>query len=113
MRLVRREFAKALEDYTTAIKFNENFAGAYFNRGAVHLALKQYNAAIADWGNAINIEPDFLNAYVARGKVKVMLNRIEEAKVDLQIGLNITEKQGNNELKVVIQRRLRELNEMK
>ena len=47
---------RALVEYETAIRKNENNADNYFNRGNVKLNQEEFNEAHADFERAIDIE---------------------------------------------------------
>jgi len=50
--------AIAIEAFNTAISLDPNYAEAYFHRGIVFFARRQYDKAIADIEAAIKINPD-------------------------------------------------------
>ena len=64
---VRSENGKAIEFYDKAIELNPRLLLGYNNRGAAHMALKNYNAAIEDFTRAIGLDPTNAGAYSNRG----------------------------------------------
>ncbi|MEO6550094.1 MAG: tetratricopeptide repeat protein [Ferruginibacter sp.] len=62
-----RQYDKAIESYTEAIKLGPDMAGAYMNRGFAYIMEKQYDAAIQDYSKAINLAPDNKLNYYNRG----------------------------------------------
>lgn len=101
---------KALAAYDTAIRLQPDYAEVYNNRGNIKSGLGSHDAALEDYDEAIRLNPDFMNAYINRGIVQLGLNNIGEAKTDLQKALKLAEQQGNENLKVYIEKRLQELN---
>jgi tetratricopeptide (TPR) repeat protein len=56
-RYARREFDRAIEDYSEAIRLDPNFARGYSNRALVHEARSDFDRAIADYNQAIGLDP--------------------------------------------------------
>ena len=63
----RRNYEKALEHYTEALRLNPQLAGAYNNRGNVYNSMGEHDCAIRDFIKAIQLRPDFADAYNNRG----------------------------------------------
>ena len=101
---------KALSAYNTAIRLQPDYAEVYNNRGNIKSGLGSHDAALEDYDEAIRLNPNFMNAYINRGIVQLGLNNIDEAEADLQKALELAEQQGNENLKVYIEKRLQELN---
>ena len=82
----------AIEDYTQAIKINQNwgkFSGtyrgiisAYYNRGLAHSYQKENQKAIADYTKAIELQPDDADAYYKRGNAHYELKEYQKAIAD-------------------------------
>jgi tetratricopeptide (TPR) repeat protein len=51
----KKEYAKAVAEYTKAVQINENFAEAYFKRGLAYDLLAQDDPAIADFTKVIEL----------------------------------------------------------
>ncbi len=111
-RISLKQYLPAMNDFDQAIKLNFNAATAYVGRGLARLELNKRDDAFIDFDNAISIDPNYASAYAVRGEAKVSENDIAGAKSDFQSALNLAEKQGKNELKITIEERLQELNEM-
>jgi tetratricopeptide (TPR) repeat protein len=62
-----RDYARAIADYTGAIRLKPDFAHAWYNRGTAHQAQGDYDRAIADYTEAIRLQPTYFRAYKNRG----------------------------------------------
>lgn len=58
-------------DYDMVIKLNPDFVYAYFNRGNLRCAQRDFRAAIQDYSEAINRDPEFAEAYFNRGLARL------------------------------------------
>src|SRR5262249_25679927 len=63
----RRDFEKAIADFSKAIEIDPNYAESFNERGIAYREMKDYNRAIADQTKAIEINPRFARAYNSRG----------------------------------------------
>ncbi|RHJ81912.1 tetratricopeptide repeat protein [Parabacteroides sp. AM08-6] len=70
-------------DYDMAIKLNPGFVYAYFNRGNLRCALRDFRAAILDYNEAIRRDPEFAEAYFNRGLARLSLGDINQGIADL------------------------------
>ena len=111
-RINLEQYLPAMEDFDRVIKLNLNKANAYVGRGVARLELGERDDAFIDFNNAISIDPDYASAYAVRGEAKVFENDITGARSDFQYALDLAEKLGKSELRIVIEERLQELNEM-
>ena len=111
-RISLKQYLPAMNDFDQAIKLNFNAATAYVGRGLARLELDKRDDAFIDFDHAISIDPNYASAYAVRGEAKVSENDIAGAKSDFQYALNLAEKQDKSELKITIEERLQELNEM-
>jgi tetratricopeptide (TPR) repeat protein len=55
--LLQKDYARALGDYTEALKIEPNNAVFYRLRGDVYRTQKEHSKALADYGEAIRIAP--------------------------------------------------------
>lgn len=55
----------AINDFTMAIAFDENFEEAYYFRGVAHMDANSYTEALADYQSAITINPGYQPALEA------------------------------------------------
>jgi tetratricopeptide (TPR) repeat protein len=63
----KKDYDKAIANYTEAILLDPQFAKAYFNRGVAQYNKKDYDRAIADYTQAIRLDPNYASAYYNRG----------------------------------------------
>jgi len=72
----RKEYKKAVKDFTKAIEFNLDFADAYYNRGLAwqnldkkDKAFADYNKAILQYDKDIKINPNYADTYNIKGLI--------------------------------------------
>lgn len=70
----KKDYEKALEDITSAIKITPNQGDYYQHRGQVYMALKEYKKANSDFDIAINQMGDNWYCYKLRGNCKSWLS---------------------------------------
>ena len=63
----KKEYDKAIADYSEAIRLDPKYALAYYNRGSPGSRKKEYDKAIADYTEAIRLDPKYALAYNNRG----------------------------------------------
>jgi YidC/Oxa1 family membrane protein insertase len=63
----RRDYDRAIADYSEAIRLYPKNARVYNNRGVVYRAKNDYDRAIADYDEAIRLDPKYALAYLNRG----------------------------------------------
>lgn len=77
----KKEYEKAVEEYTTAIGLKIDYVDAYFNRGLSYDALGNFESAVSDYTRVIDIQSDAADAYIGLGNVKRSQGKFEEALV--------------------------------
>lgn len=65
--LATSQYEKAVDDYATALKYDETFAPAYASRAAAYEGLAKYDRAIDDYQRAIDRQPGQPELYFAKG----------------------------------------------
>lgn len=75
---------RAILDLGTAIKFNPDYADAFYNRGLAHFTLKNYALALADYTRVLELEPKDLDTLLNRGNVYYALKKYPEALADYE-----------------------------
>jgi tetratricopeptide (TPR) repeat protein len=79
----KKDYDRAIADYSAAIKLDPGIALASNNRGRVFLAQKEYGLAIADYDQAIQLKPDYAKALYWRGKAKQLNGDIAGGNADV------------------------------
>ena len=64
------DYQGAIEDFTKAIRKDEEYYEAYIDRGFAKMKLLHYEDAIADYDKAIELNPKSSNAWYNRGLSK-------------------------------------------
>ena len=83
------QYQLAIDNYTSALKIDPDYADAYNNRGNVYENLEYYNEAIADYNSALKINPDYADAYYNRGIAYDDLENYTAAIADYTSALRI------------------------
>jgi tetratricopeptide (TPR) repeat protein len=83
--LIRKEFARAADQLTFAIKLNPNNAQAFLLRGNASFWMTKHKLAIQDYSAAIRLEPANKDAYLLRSRAygwlgERLLQEHDEAK---------------------------------
>ena len=63
----KKEYDKAIADFSEAIRLDPKDATAYYNRGIAWAGKNEYDKAIADYSEAIRLDPKDASAYINRG----------------------------------------------
>jgi tetratricopeptide (TPR) repeat protein len=63
----KKDYDRAIADYTQAIRLDPNDAAAYINRGSAYNDKGDYDRAITDLNQAIRLDPNDATAYNNRG----------------------------------------------
>jgi tetratricopeptide (TPR) repeat protein len=86
---IKAEKMQAIQDFTTAIKLNPNYAAAYFMRAYIYYQLKDLNKSLADMDRAIAIVPNYSRSYNNRGLLKIQLQDLPGALKDLNMAIKL------------------------
>jgi hypothetical protein len=78
----KKEYDKAINAYTEAIRLDPNYAIAYYNRGLAYSNLGKFDKAISDYSHAIRVDPNFTLAYVNRGAAYSIQGNRAKANAD-------------------------------
>ena len=70
-------------DYDIVIQKAPDFVFAYFNRGNLRCAQRDFRAAIEDYTTAIERDPEFADAYFNRGLARLSLGDARNGIADL------------------------------
>ncbi|KAL6281693.1 hypothetical protein ACE6H2_018574 [Prunus campanulata] len=82
-----KEWHKAINFYSEAIKLSGNNATYYSNRAAAYLEVGSFLQAEADCTKAINLDKKNVKAYLRRGTAREMLGYYKEAIEDFKYAL--------------------------
>ncbi|NEP39779.1 MAG: tetratricopeptide repeat protein [Okeania sp. SIO2G4] len=85
----QEDYLGAISDFDHAIKLNQNWGEAYYNRGFVYGKIGQYQAAINDFTQALQINENWVDAYNKRGDTFNQLGQYEQAITDYQQALKL------------------------
>lgn len=83
------QIPQAEENFNKAIKYNPNYAQAWFNRANCYGQTGKYQAALNDLNKAISLDQKYTDAYTKRGQAYSMLNQPEAAKADYAKSLEL------------------------
>ncbi len=75
----KKEYVKAIAQYSVAIRLKPVFPHAYNNRGLVYRRIGDYEKAIANYDAAIKQEPNYAAAFNNRGYAKRKFGRLGQA----------------------------------
>jgi tetratricopeptide (TPR) repeat protein len=81
-RLGNRDFDRAIEDYSEAIRLDPNFAVAFNNRGVGYQRKNQYDRAIENYDEAIRLNPQYVLAFINRSNAHRSKARFDPAIAD-------------------------------
>ncbi|PNT69605.1 hypothetical protein BRADI_3g58760v3 [Brachypodium distachyon] len=82
-----KEWSKAIEFYSEAIKLNDTNAAYYSNRAAAYLELGRFKQAEADCDKALLLDKKNVKAYLRRGTAKEVVLNYQEALQDFRHAL--------------------------
>ncbi len=85
----RRDYKRALADFTEAIHLAPDNPFPYYNRGNAYFDRKQYERALADFNAAIERGPELALAYYNRGLVHQQLGHRDKSIEDYQRALSL------------------------
>jgi len=77
------QYELILRDYDTVIQLSPDFVFAYFNKGNIYCAKKDFRSAIQEYNKAINKDAEFAEAYFNRGLTRLYLGDTEKGAADL------------------------------
>jgi tetratricopeptide (TPR) repeat protein len=87
--LHKREWARALDDFTEALKQSPKDSAILHNRGLAWHQLKEYNGAIADFTAALQVDPKYAWAYEDRGRAWAAAGVYDAAIADFTAELQL------------------------
>ncbi len=88
----KKEYDKAIEDYSEAIRLDPKYAAAYTNRGTTWQDKKEYDKAVADYDRAILIDPKYALAFYDRGNAYYTTKEYDKAIEDYSEAIRLDPK---------------------
>ena len=85
-----KDYSKAIEHYSNAIKLNPQMVSAYNNRGAAYSERSENDRAIEDLNKAIELTPDDADTYNNRGVAYYRKGEVDWAIEDLNRAIELT-----------------------
>ncbi len=86
------EYARAIEEFTAAIRHDPGCAMAYVNRAAAYLNKGDLDQAIADCNRGLEIDPQLALAYVNRGGAYLNRGELDRAIADCTQAIDLEPK---------------------
>ena len=84
----KTRYNEAFACYDSILKRDENFVGAYFNKGFIHLEyLQRYDSASQYFTRAIELYPEYFQAFYNRGLAHESMNKMKLAEQDYRQAL--------------------------
>ncbi|MDB5460394.1 MAG: hypothetical protein JWO72_2135 [Caulobacteraceae bacterium] len=98
--VARRDYGRAIEDFTRAIALDPANAEGYMRRGAARLAHRQPALGIADLDEALKLKPDDKDALLARGSFFLAAKDLPRARADLDAAARLDAPAGQVRLEI-------------
>jgi len=96
----KKQFDKAIEEFTKTVDLKLNSAAPYYNRGCAYLGDGQHQKAIEDFSIAVKINSKYANAYFNRGIAYKNEGQMDKAKADFKRACDLGEKDGCKKIKM-------------
>ena len=90
----KKEYDKALTDYSEAIRLDPASAWAYKNRGSVWMAKSEYDKAISDYNEEIRLEPKNPWGHADRSVAWASKNERDKALTDINEAIRLNPEEG-------------------
>lgn len=81
----KSKYFKAIEQFNSAIHFNENHSLAYYRRGVCRARLEQYDSAAGDFSRTVALDPHNAEGWVDRATVYKEMQEFGRAVEDYDI----------------------------
>ncbi len=85
----KKDYDRAIADYSEAIRLNGNYATAFSNRGVAYRAKGEFDRAVADYSEAIRLNPKHARAFNNRGLAYSDMKNYERAIADYDEALRL------------------------
>jgi Tfp pilus assembly protein PilF len=77
------------EDFDAALRLDQNYAQAYFNRGVAYDLKGEHDQAIEDFDAALRLDPNDAMTYIARGFAYERKGQYDQARRDFEKALTL------------------------
>jgi tetratricopeptide (TPR) repeat protein len=84
------DYNRAIDDFTQAIKYQSDYAAAYYNRGQTYAAKGDYDLAIKDFSAAIHINDKYALAFHMRGNAYLNKKDYAHALADFTTAITLS-----------------------
>ncbi|GAB1609230.1 stress-induced-phosphoprotein 1-like [Argonauta hians] len=84
-----KDYEKAIEHYTEAVKRNPTDVKRYYNRSVCFLKMQEYTKSLQDAEMCIRIDPAYLQAYLVKGLVFRKTKSFSKAALEYEKALDI------------------------
>jgi tetratricopeptide (TPR) repeat protein len=91
----KKDYDRAIADYTEAIRLDPKYVLAYINRGSAYKAKGDYDDAIGDYTEATTIDPEDALAYSKRGNAYEARKNYDRAIADFTEALQLNPNDAN------------------
>ncbi|MDX2303938.1 MAG: tetratricopeptide repeat protein [Microscillaceae bacterium] len=81
-KLAEGVFTEAVDDFSEAIRYDNQSSEAYFNRAEAYYELRRYDEALRDYSKSIQLEPENAMSWFQRGLTYAALHKTELAYYD-------------------------------
>lgn len=88
----KKDYQKALSEYSKSVELNPDFALVYNNRGVSYTSIGENEKAMADYNKAIELDPDFFVPYYNRGNLYGAIGEDNKAIEDYTKALSLNPK---------------------
>jgi tetratricopeptide (TPR) repeat protein len=95
---IMKEYDKAIESYTEAIKLDTNFVAAYTLRGNAYALKENFKQSILDYTQALKIDSNYVEALRGRGTSFLRIEEYQKCIVDYTQALELNKNGGLNYL---------------
>src|ERR1044071_5922730 len=85
----KKEYDKAVEEFSKAIQSEPNDPKNYFNRATAYRGLNKFTEAYGDYSKAIELSPQMTAAFIGRGEVLLQQKQPDNALADFDKAIQI------------------------